>query len=417
LALLTGVFIARLLGPEQYGVYAYVMAIVSLLSIPALFGLPQLIVRETAKAKAQGRWGMMRGLWRWCSQLTIFLTVIIFIVTSSIVYMIYDRFYDKQLITMFFGVLLVPFMTLVQLRSAALRGLNKVIQGQLPEAVLRPTLFLVLIGVIISLDVRINAPYTMAVNVLASLISFVVGAWLLRLARPEELRKKPEIVIHSREWLKSALPLALTSTLLLVNQNIDIIMIGWFGSASDVGIYRVATSGAGLVVFGLSTINLVVGPYYAQFHANGDLVKIQKLATISSRVIMLTTLPVVFAFILFGESLIYLIFGPKYVSAYISLSIISVGQLINAVFGSVGLLLAMTDNEKEIAKGVAVATIANIVFNIVLIPLIGIVGAAVATAVTLFVWNFLLWIAVVNKIGVDTMAIPMAKRFKFYKKK
>jgi len=416
LGLLTGVFVARALGPEHYGIYAYVMALVSLLSLPALFGLPSLIVRETAKAQAHEQWGLMRGLWRWSSTFTGGLAVFIAIVAFFAALLVAGRFSAEQLQTMFWGVLLVPLMTLGNLRGAALRGLHKVLQGQLPESVVRPVLFLSLIGLLAWLKVDLTAPHAMAMNALASLFSFMLGAWLLWIARPEGLRQKPVSVVHGREWLKSALPLALTSALSMVNHHADIIMIGWFSSATDVGIYRVATSGAALVVFGLTTINMVVGPYYAKFHARKEKEQIQKLATNSARVVIAMTLPVVIAFLFFGEPLIGFIFGQEYLSAYLSLAIISVGQLMNASFGSVGLLLVMTGHERETTKGVAVATLSNVVLNAVLIPIYGIEGAAFATAFTLLTWNVLLWIAVARHLGIDTLAVPLAKRLHIGKK-
>lgn len=59
-SLLTAVVLARVLGPEQYGIYSYVLAIVSILAIPAMFGLPSLIVRETAKAEVKQEWCINR---------------------------------------------------------------------------------------------------------------------------------------------------------------------------------------------------------------------------------------------------------------------------------------------------------------------------------------------------------------------
>jgi len=238
----------------------------------------------------------------------------------------------------------------------------------------------------------------------------------LWIARPDGLRKRPATVVHGRQWLKSSLPMALTSALLMVNNHADIIMIGWFSSPADVGIYRVATSGAALVIFGLTTINMVLGPYYARFHAHKEKERIQKLATNSARVVIAMTLPVVIAFLFFGEPLIGFIFGQEYLSAYLSLAIISVGQLMNAGFGSVGLLLVMTGHERETTKGVAVGTLSNVFLNAVLIPFYGIEGAAFATAVTLLTSNVLLWIAVARHLGIDTLAVPLAKRLHIGKK-
>src|SRR5512142_1401779 len=48
----SAVLLARLMGPSEYGVYSYVYALVTLLSVPSEFGLPTLVIRETARGMA-----------------------------------------------------------------------------------------------------------------------------------------------------------------------------------------------------------------------------------------------------------------------------------------------------------------------------------------------------------------------------
>lgn len=416
LGLLTAVFVARVLGPEQYGVYAYVMALVSLFSIPAAFGLPQLVVRETAKAYSHEQWGLMRGIWGWSTRIVGGLTVVMGVTALVVSLFMAERFSAAQLQTMYWGVLLIPFMTLGGLRGAALRGLKKVNQGQVPDALVRPLVFLVLIAMLGLLHVELSAPSAMAMSVMSAALAFGVGAWLLWKSCPMGIRQKPVAVINGKAWLKSAMPLALTSALFMVNQNTDIVMIGWYGTASDVGIYRVSVVGGGLVVFALSSMNMVIGPYYAQFYAKKELAQLQKLATQSARAILLMTLPVVLVFLLFGKSLITMVYGPQFIAAYAPLVVISIGQLMSAGFGSVGLILNMTGHEMETTKGIAVAALTNVLLNMLLIPWYGITGAAVATTVTLFAWNFLLWLAVARNVGVDTLAVPVAEKLGIGKK-
>jgi ABC-type sugar transport system permease subunit len=53
LGFVTTVLLARLLGAEGYGIYAYALALVSLLAMPAHAGLPNLVLRETARGMAE----------------------------------------------------------------------------------------------------------------------------------------------------------------------------------------------------------------------------------------------------------------------------------------------------------------------------------------------------------------------------
>jgi O-antigen/teichoic acid export membrane protein len=75
--------------------------------------------------------------------------------------------------------------------------------------------------------------------------------------------------------------------------------------------------------------------------------------------------------------------------------------------GSVAQLLNMTGHERDMARGVVIAAISNIVLNAVLIPPFGMQGAAIATATTLLIWNYLLYRDVKYRLGIETIAITI----------
>jgi len=110
-------------------------------------------------------------------------------------------------------------------------------------------------------------------------------------------------------------------------------------------------------------------------------------------------------FIVWGKLFLLLAFGSPHETAYIPLIILLVGQLINSGAGSVGLLLNMSGHEQETARGMIVATVLNVVLNLLLIPLWGINGSSLATSVSLIVWNVLLWRVVQKKLGINSLAL------------
>ena len=402
------VTLARMLGADGYGVYAYVFALVSLLSIPAEFGLPNLVVRETAMALARQKWGAIQGVWRWAGKITAILTATLVLGAGLAVVIFGDRFSREQLVTLFWGLALVPLVALGDLRGAALRGLNRVIQGQLPEQALRPGFYILLIlGAAFVFSVgKFTPSIAMSLQMLAAVFAFVIGAWLLWRATPLEVRQaKP--VYESRRWFASTLPLAFISGMGLINSYTSIIMLGLFVTSSDIGIYRVADQMALLVSISLQAINMVVAPQFARLYAVGNKARLQRLATTSARAVLSLTLPVVVVFLLFGKPLLKFIFGAEFVLAYGPLSILAVGQLVNSAMGSVGFLLIMTGHEQDTARGVAVAAVGNIVLNLVLIPLWGTQGAALASAITMTVWNILLWLAVRRRLMINSMAFDL----------
>ena len=74
----------------------------------------------------------------------------------------------------------------------------------------------------------------------------------------------------------------------------------------------------------------------------------------------------------------------------------------NAAVGPVALLLNMTGYERYTMRGVGVSTILNILFNALLIPHYGMVGAAFATAITMIGWNILLLYFVKTKLNLNS---------------
>ncbi len=409
LGLLLAVILARNLGTEGYGVYSYVFSLVSLIAIPAQIGLPNLLVRETAKIQVNEEWALMRGLWRWATLSVVVVSLLLAVIALTLGALFSGQFSSIQLATFAFGLMLVPLVALGNLRDAALRGLRRIVMGQLSESILRPGILIVLllVAALYLSPETLSPSFAMGLHVVAAAISFVIGAFLLWKMRPAELAVGPEPKYTSRVWLAAALPLALVTGMQLINQNTDIIMLGYFENVEQVGIYKVAVIGSSLVAFGLQAITMATMPHFARIYAQGEMEKLQRLVTLSARVVLLLTLPIVILYVLFGDVVLLYVFGAEYISGWQPLVILSAGQLINALMGSVAALLTMTGHERDTVRGVAVAAIVNVILNFILIPLFGMYGAAVATALSFVVWNLILWSSVRRRLGIESMAFRL----------
>ena len=124
----------------------------------------------------------------------------------------------------------------------------------------------------------------------------------------------------------------------------------------------------------------------------------------------MSALPLVVIFFMFGDWLLFTVFGQGFVVGHMVLCVSSLGQLANAAMGSVVVLLNMTGHEKSVAKGLVFSASLNIVLNFVLIPRWGIEGAAIATSITLIFWNLLLAKVVFEKIGITSWAFFAIRR-------
>jgi O-antigen/teichoic acid export membrane protein len=404
LTFLSAVILARTLGPAGYGVYAYVFALIAILAVPAQFGLPGLVVRETAKAQATRDWPLMSGLWRWTNTVAGTVSLALAAVAGLAAWALASRFAASELTTFAWGLLLVPLIVLGDLRGAALRGLHRVVAGQLPDMILRPGLLMLFVvaAVLVLPPGRLTAAYAMGLHALAAFVAFVGGALILRAARPAEVRAAKMRTYARSAWRQSVLPLAIMSGMQLIIQYTDILMLGLFRSADQVGIYRVVIQGGVLVVFGLQAVNMVVAPHFARLYRLGDTATLQRVATAGARASLLTALPVVLAFVFFGDFILRSVFGEPFAAGRTALAIIAVGQLVNAGVGSVGFLLNMTGHERDTARGMAVGALSNVVLNLVLIPPLGMNGAALATAVSMIIWNLLLWYFARRRLGIRT---------------
>lgn len=407
---LCSVLLARTLGVENFGIYSYVLAIVSLLALPAQAGMPTLILRETARAKALADWPKMKGIWLWSGStvLTISFVVYFFVIVMKKTFF-KDAMSGFEYSILSFGLLMSLLVAMGNVRGAALRGLGLIIQGQLPESLIRPSLLAILLLITIWLKVSINPTYAMALHLIAAMIAFFFGTWLLFKARPKEL-KQAKPTFQSKAWLFTILPLAMMTGMQSLSGQVDILMLGFLSTVSAVGAYKVVVSGAALAIFGLQVVGMVITPKFASAYAKENYKEMQRIASIGSLLSFIMTLPVVIVFYYFGIEILSFIYGNEYSVGYRALVIISIGQAINAFFGSSIAILTMSGNEKFVINGMFLSVAINIILNIVLIPGLGIDGAAIGVAVSMLVWNLYLWSSIKKQISIDCTFISFISR-------
>lgn len=397
------VLLARALGPEGYGMYAFAFSIITLLSIPARLGLPTLVIREMPRCRMNEDWGLMRGLLRRANQAVLGLSVLLMLVAAACAWVLVGRADPTQLSTFIYALPLLPLISLGDLRGAALRGLLNVVQGLLPEMLLTPGLLLVFAGLIILMG-HLTPEKAMAVHGVAATIAFLIGALLL-------LRKLPSPVwasaprYETAAWTRSVLPLSFIAGVQVINSQTDIIMLGILTSGEDVGIYRVAVQGATLVTFGFTVLNMVIGPQISRLYCAGDMIRLQRMVTLSARLGLFTALPIAVVLVVFGKPILGVVFGDDYVGAHMALAILCIGQVVSAGMGSVASLLVLTGNESETTKGFLAAAITNVIMNLVLVPFFGIEGAALSSAISIAALNILLARKVYAQLSINSAAI------------
>jgi O-antigen/teichoic acid export membrane protein len=402
---LTSIVLARWLGKNGFGVYTYAMTWPAVLGIPATLGFNNLLVREVAIYSSQSDWGLMRGLLQWANAIVLVVSSLIALIAIAIILNLGQVSEPQMIASLCVAMISLPIVSLTSLRLATMKGLHRVVLGQMPEKLLAPLLFIILtISSYWFLRNQENiVVWMVALKLVALAITFVVGVVLLAGVLPQEVKQaKPEYKILT--WLKDGLPFILLGGLAVINSRIDILMLGALKGAGAVGVYAVVSRVTSLIVFALGILNNVLSPTFATLYAEGKREQLQKLVTHSTRLISLFAL--VMTIVLIGlRYWILELFGTEFLQGETALIILSIGYLVNAMTGSVGLLLNMTRHANFSAATVAFAAFINICLNWLLIPKWGVNGAATATAISMIVGNVINAIWVRQKLGIQSTVL------------
>ncbi len=404
LEMCVAIVLARLMRAEGYGVYAYAYALMRTLAIPAQAGLPTLAVREVAAYMATSSWSLLRGLLRRMNQVALLFSLGIATLGGSVALFWRGPGTSMQMATFAWALVLLPLMALGNIRGAVLRGLHLVVQGQLPENVLRPAFFLLLVGgfLLAKGTVALTPETGMALHAGGAAIAFAIGAWILVKHLPRQaLEAAP--AYDTRRWVLSAIPLSMIMGMMVINNQAAILILGMFAPASDVGIYGAVSQVALVATVPLTVVNLAVGPHISRLYAQGDAAGMQRVASWSAWVILMAGISLAAVLAIGGKWILGTAFGPEFMRGYGALVILCLGQGFSALLGASMIVLNMTRNEKQVAIAFIVAVVSNVSLNFALAPGFGLVGAAIAVACSLVLLNCLLAWQVRRKVGINPL--------------
>ena len=132
------------------------------------------------------------------------------------------------------------------------------------------------------------------------------------------------------------------------------------------------------------------------------IVDLRALIKKSSKIIFFITIPILILIVYFSKSILGY-FGFEFIMANKTLHILITGQFVNILCGSVGYILMMTEKQNIFKNIMIFATCVNIILNIVLIPMYSINGAAIASSVSLILWNIISFSYIYRKYNISTI--------------
>ncbi len=410
LTLFVSVILARKLTVEGYGYYTYAFSLISILIIPISLGLPNMIVKYVSEYSIKKEYSLMKGLIRTAFKFIVISSLVVFALAYFSINIFEGRVMGFDLDTFSSALLLLPILSINTVVSAIIRGQGKVLLGQLSHSLLYPLFFCVVLLIYGQfLDYVISPSTAMLIHIVSIGIAVVINLLFLDNVVPQVIKKSISKYQY-KEWARTALPFFITSGMLVISSKVDTIMLGIMMNQENVAIYSIASKGASVLGFAIQSVNSVVAPTYSKLYTQNNIREIQKNYSFSSMIIFFITLPLAIFIMIFSKEIIGFIYGQKYISSALILSIMCIGQAINAFSGTNGTLLNMTGHERISAYGVLISTIANIVMNLIMIPIMGMKGAAIASVISFIIWNLILSITIYKRLNVVPLPFIIRRR-------
>lgn len=169
----------------------------------------------------------------------------------------------------------------------------------------------------------------------------------------------------------------------LVSSYADTILIGFFLSVDEVGIYRIAFQLAGVSAITVTALNSVLFPRISRWHTEQNLPMIRFVVSKAITYCLLLAIPITIGGMLLSNQLMYFLYGESFESGSSCLIILLFAEIANIFMYLFTMCLNSVNKPRESFIVMIISAILNVVLNILLIPIIGINGAATAIFVTM----------------------------------
>lgn len=253
--------------------------------------------------------------------------------------------------------------------------------------------------------------------VIVSILSVVVFTYFFR--KHFKITNTNDNTTESfKSILSVSLPLMLAQAVHFIMSWTDKLMLGILDSpdviaglssnSAQIGVYHTAFKLSMFATIGLMAVKSIASPKFAELYKKNDIKALQKVTQQSTKLIFWTTLPLVVVFIFFSDFLMGL-FGEEFKVGVFAFIVLSFGRIVVSFSGAAGNLLQMCGRQVIFMNVAIIGSIINIILNFSLIPIYGINGSAIATMVSIVVFNLLLVYFVKREFGFYTFYIPFQK--------
>ncbi|WNY26524.1 flippase [Methanolapillus ohkumae] len=187
----------------------------------------------------------------------------------------------------------------------------------------------------------------------------------------------------------------------LVYQNMDVVFIGKYMGETNAGIYRIVYQFSMLAGLAAISMKAVLYPKFSAWNEAGKTKEIVAGLLGGTNISLMLAIPIFFSFLILGQDFIGLFYGDAYLPGVVSLYLLSFIQIMTVFMYLQGICLNAISHPKFAFMSIAVGILSNAVFNIVLIPIYGMEGAAIATIIAMTINTVLSYVLLKKVIPVS----------------
>jgi O-antigen/teichoic acid export membrane protein len=385
------VVLVRYTSQDEYGLYSLALTIISMICIVSTLGLDEGSSRYIAFFLGRSESGRVKKV----VLSTVKLALAASVACAAVLFMFSDAiatyvFHTQELSgTLKVISIAIPFTVLIQILTSITRGFNISIMKVLFNDIMKPLSFLVLLVAVIVLGLKFDAIVVAYVASLAvTVLAFALFAARWFSGKYESSPDSGRSV--TMDLIRFSIPLLSVNMLMMMMSQATTLLLGIFKTPVDVGKFDIAIMMGSLLLTVLNSLGYIYTPTASNLYGKGQVEDLKRSYIVSTRWGYIGTLPILFMFLVFPGVIVDLLFGARYADVAVFLQILCLGYLINPLTGpNYHTLIAMGRTRVIIESFLANAFI-NLALSVLLIPPMGIAGAAIAVSVSTLVANTLL---------------------------
>lgn len=378
---LAHLFMARLLGAEEFGVFNFFFAIASILAMIGSFGFPNALTRFTQEylAKSDTK-PILKRLILFTQGFSVFLSIVIAGLVFAALYQI-PKFSHLGLHNFIAAILLTLSWSVLKVNSGALRGLKKINLSVLYETVWRDGLLALCLAVAFFMNPQNGLAETWLYwSALLSFLGVLTSQYTIHKAVKTIDKPEEALIYPYKYWLLTSMPMMLVSGVRLLMMRTDLIILGVVMSTANVGIYAAAVKIAGLVAIAQMAVMPYFSPHAAEHYAKKEISSLRNLFVQMTKLQSLASLILIIGMFALAPFLLGWM-GEEFKAGFAALMILAVSQWLGASCGPAANLLIMSGKERIVMWMILAAALINIPLTFAFIQFWGIEGAALATAI------------------------------------